>query len=88
VGYEASLVGAATLCPGLLIHTEFDVDAAGLCPGGRCAAVAGSLGLRTRWQFLELGAAMRTGLNPTGRLFWGSPGALVTLGLRLGGREQ
>ena len=67
----------------LLAQAEFDVDAAGLCPGAQCVASAGSVGVRSRWHRFELGAAIRTGLSTEGRNFWGKPGVVATLGFHL-----
>ena len=82
-GYEANVVAGFVILPELLAQAEFDVDAAGLCPGAQCVASAGSVGVRSRWHRFELGAAIRTGLSTEGRNFWGKPGVVATLGFHL-----
>jgi hypothetical protein len=86
-GYEGSLVSGYLVCPGLLLQAELDADVGGPCASGTCAGGAAALGARSRWYFLELGASLRSGLFTDGRTLWGKPGALVTLGLRFGGRD-
>lgn len=86
-GYEGNLIAGWFFCPGFIVQAELDGDAAGLCPSGGCLAGAASVGVRARWKILEAGAGIRTGLFAEGRIFWGEPAGIFTLGIHLGGRD-
>jgi hypothetical protein len=86
-GYEGNLIAGWFFCPGFIVQAELDGDAAGLCPSGGCLAGAASIGVRGRWKILEAGAGIRTGLGVEGRMFWGEPAGIFTLGIHLGGRD-